>query len=167
MKIVEGDTGIVSESGLSVGEGKRFGIVVARFNHYVTEPLLKGALAALKDYGVREDDITIARVPGTFELPPLAARLARSGRFDAIIAIGAVIRGGTPHFDYVAGEAAKGTAEVAMQTGLPVAFGILTCDTVDQAVERAGEGASNKGYEAAQAAIEMADLNSKLGALGL
>ena len=111
--------------------------------------------------------LPIARVPGTFELPPLAARLARSGRFDAIIAIGAVIRGGTPHFDYVAGEAAKGTAEVAMRTGLPVAFGILTCDTVDQAVERAGEGASNKGYEAAQAAIEMADLNSKLGALGL
>ena len=167
MKIVEGETAIVSESGVSVGAGKRFGIVVARFNHFVTEPLLEGALAALKDYGVRQEDITIARVPGTFELPPLAARLARSGRFDAIIAIGAVIRGGTPHFDYVAGEAAKGTAEVAMRTGLPVAFGILTCDTVDQAVERAGEGASNKGYEAAQAAIEMADLNSKLGALGL
>ncbi len=167
MKIVEGETAIVSESGASVGTGKRFGIVVARFNHFVTEPLLEGALAALNDYGVRKEDITVARVPGTFELPPLAARLARSGRFDAIIAIGAVIRGGTPHFDYVAGEAAKGTAEVAMRTGLPVAFGILTCDTVDQAVERAGEGASNKGYEAAQAALEMADLNSKLGALGL
>ena len=167
MKVVEGQTAIVGESGVSVGSGKRFGIVVARFNHFVTEPLLEGALAALSDYGVSEDDVTVARVPGTFELPPVAARLARSGRFDAIIAIGAVIRGGTPHFDYVAGEAAKGTAEVAMQTGLPVAFGILTCDTVDQAVERAGEGASNKGYEAAQAAIEMADLNSQLGSLGL
>ena len=111
--------------------------------------------------------MTITRVPGTFELPPVAARLARSGRFDAIIAIGAVIRGGTPHFDYVAGEAAKGTAEVAMKTGLPVAFGILTCDTVDQAVERAGQGASNKGWEAALAALEMADLNSQLGAAGL
>ena len=158
MKIIEGSVD---------GTSKRFGLVVARFNHFVTEPLLEGAVAALKEHGVRDEDVTIARVPGTFELPPVAARLARSGRFDAIIAIGAVIRGGTPHFDYVAAEAAKGTAEVAMQTGLPVAFGILTCDTVDQAVERAGEGASNKGWEAALAALEMADLNSQLGAAGL
>lgn len=158
MKIIEGSVD---------GSSKRFGLVVARFNHFVTEPLLDGAVAALKEYGVRDEDMTITRVPGTFELPPVAARLARSGRFDAIIAIGAVIRGGTPHFDYVAGEAAKGTAEVAMKTGLPVAFGILTCDTVDQAVERAGQGASNKGWEAALAALEMADLNSQLGAAGL
>ena len=158
MKTIEGSVN---------GSSKRFGLVVARFNHFVTEPLLDGAIAALKEHGVRNDDITVTRVPGTFELPPVAARLARSGRFDAIIAIGAVIRGGTPHFDYVANEAAKGTAEVAMQTGLPVAFGILTCDTVDQAVERAGEGASNKGWEAALAALEMADLNSQLGAAGL
>ena len=158
MKIIEGSVD---------GSSKRFGLVVARFNHFVTEPLLDGAVAALKEHGVRDEDMTITRVPGTFELPPVAARLARSGRFDAIIAIGAVIRGGTPHFDYVAGEAAKGTAEVAMKTGLPVAFGILTCDTVDQAVERAGQGASNKGWEAALAALEMADLNSQLGAAGL
>ena len=158
MKTIEGSVN---------GSSKRFGLVVARFNHFVTEPLLDGAIAALKEHGVRNDDITVTRVPGTFELPPVAARLARSGRFDAIIALGAVIRGGTPHFDYVANEAAKGTADVAMQTGLPVAFGILTCDTVDQAVERAGEGASNKGWEAALAALEMADLNSQLGAAGL
>ena len=149
------------------GEGRRFGLVVARFNHFVTEPLLEGAVAGLKEHGVRDEDLTVVRVPGTFELPPVALRMARSGRFDAIIAIGAVIRGGTPHFDYVAAEAAKGTAEVSMQTGLPVAFGILTCDTVDQAVERAGEGASNKGWEAAAAALEMADLNARLGATGL
>ena len=153
--------------GLVNGSSERFGLVVARFNHFVTEPLLDGAVAALKEHGVGDGDITVTRVPGTFELPPVAARLARSGRFDAIIALGAVIRGGTPHFDYVANEAAKGTAEVAMRTGLPVAFGILTCDTVEQAVERAGEGASNKGWEAALAALEMADLNSQLGAAGL
>ncbi len=158
MKCIEGSVS---------GAGKRFGLVVARFNHFVTEPLLEGALAALREHGVEDDDITVARVPGTFELPPVALRLARSGRFDALIAIGAVIRGGTPHFDYVAGEAAKGTAEVAMQTGLPVAFGILTCDTVEQALERAGEGASNKGWEAAVAALEMADLSRQLGAEGL
>lgn len=158
MKTIEGSVN---------GSSKRFGLVVARFNHFVTEPLLDGAVAALKEHGVGDGDITVTRVPGTFELPPVAARLARSGRFDAIIALGAVIRGGTPHFDYVANEAAKGTAEVAMRTGLPVAFGILTCDTVEQAVERAGEGASNKGWEAALAALEMADLNSQLGAAGL
>ena len=149
------------------GNGRRFALVVARFNHFVTEPLLDGAVEALREYGVAEDDITVARVPGTFELPPLALRLAKSGRFDAIIAIGAVIRGGTPHFDYVAAEAARGTADVAMQTGLPVAFGILTCDNVEQAVERAQEGPSNKGYEAALAALEMADLQRKLGLDGL
>ena len=158
MKTIEGSVN---------GSSKRFGLVVARFNHFVTEPLLDGAVAALKEHGVGDGDITVTRVPGTFELPPVAARLARSGRFDAIIALGAVIRGGTPHFDYVANEAAKGTAEVAMRTGLPVAFGILTCDTVEQAVELAGEGASNKGWEAALAALEMADLNSQLGAAGL
>ena len=125
------------------GEGRRFGLVVARFNHFVTEPLLEGAVAGLKEHGVRDEDLTVVRVPGTFELPPVALRMARSGRFDAIIAIGAVIRGGTPHFDYVAAEAAKGTAE------------------------RAGEGASNKGWEAAAAALEMADLNARLGAAGL
>jgi 6,7-dimethyl-8-ribityllumazine synthase len=158
MKCIEGSV---------AGAGMRFGLVVARFNHFVTEPLLEGALAALREHGVTEDDLTVVRVPGTFELPPVALRLARSGRFDALIAIGAVIRGGTPHFDYVAGEAAKGTAEVSMQTGLPVAFGILTCDTVEQALERAGEGASNKGWEAAVAALEMADLSRQLGAEGL
>ena len=158
MKCIEGSV---------AGKEMRFGLVVARFNHFVTEPLLEGALAALREHGVADDDLTVVRVPGTFELPPVALRLARSGRFDALIAIGAVIRGGTPHFDYVAGEAAKGTAEVAMQTGLPVAFGILTCDTVEQALERAGEGASNKGWEAAVAALEMADLTRHLGAEGL
>ncbi|MDE0881291.1 MAG: 6,7-dimethyl-8-ribityllumazine synthase [Myxococcota bacterium] len=149
------------------GEGQRFALIVARFNHFVTEPLLKGALAALKEHGVSDEAVTVVRVPGTFELPPVASRLARSGRFDALIAIGAVIRGGTPHFEYVAGEAAKGTADVAMSSGLPVAFGILTCDDVEQALERAGEGASNKGWEAALAALEMADLHRKLGAAGL
>jgi 6,7-dimethyl-8-ribityllumazine synthase len=158
MQIIEGKVS---------GQGKRFAVVVARFNHFVTEPLLEGVKTALEEHGVDASDVTVVRVPGTFELPPVALRLAKSGCFDALIGVGAVIRGGTPHFDYVAGEAAKGTAEVAMQTGLPVAFGILTCDTVEQALERAGSGAANKGYEAALAALEMADLNRQLGAVGL
>jgi 6,7-dimethyl-8-ribityllumazine synthase len=152
--------------GCAVGQDRRFGLIVARFNHFVTERLLEGAVAALQEHGVAPDAITVVRVPGTFELPPVALRMAKSGRFDALIALGAVIRGGTPHFEYVAGEAATGTAAAAMQTGVPVAFGILTTDDMDQALERAGDGPSNKGWEAALAALEMADLHSRLGAAG-
>ena len=137
------------------GEGQRFALIVARFNHFVTEPLLKGALAALKEHGVSDEAITVVRVPGTFELPPVASRLARSGRFDALIAIGAVIRGGTPHFEHVAGACSRGLAAVATDTGIPVIFGVLTVDSIEQAIERAGTKAGNKGAEAAAGAIEM------------
>ena len=152
--------------GSATGEDRRFCLIVARFNHFVTERLLEGASAALQEHGVAPSDITVVRVPGTFELPPVAMRMAKSGRFDALIALGAVIRGGTPHFEYVAGEAATGTAAAAMQSGVPVAFGILTTDDMDKALERAGDGPANKGWEAALAALEMADLHSRLRAAG-
>jgi 6,7-dimethyl-8-ribityllumazine synthase len=145
-------------------EGARFGIVVSRFNGFVVESLLGGALDALLRHGVARQDVTVLRVPGSWEIPLAARRLARTGRFDAIIAVGAVIRGGTPHFEYVAGECAKGLAQVSMEADLPVAFGVLTVDTIEQAIERAGTKAGNKGAEAALSAIEMVSALRRLKA---
>ncbi|MHB1133680.1 MAG: 6,7-dimethyl-8-ribityllumazine synthase [Chloroflexota bacterium] len=141
-----------------IGEGKRFGIVLSRFNDLIGRRLLEGALDALSRHGVADSDVEVALVPGAFEIPVTAKTMAASGRFDAIIAVGAVIRGATPHFDYVASEASKGIASVALQAGVPVLFGIITADTIEQAIERAGTKAGNKGYDAAIAAIEMANL---------
>lgn len=145
-------------SGQLVGTGLRIGIVVSRFNDFITSQLLNGAQDALVRHGVNPDQIDVAWVPGAFEIPLVAQRLARTGRYDAVVALGAVIRGATPHFDYVAAEATKGTAQAALQTGVPIAFGILTTDTLEQAIERAGTKAGNKGAEAALSAVEMANL---------
>jgi 6,7-dimethyl-8-ribityllumazine synthase len=141
-----------------VGTGLRMAIVVGRFNHFITDRLLEGALDGLRRHGVDVSAVSVAWVPGGFEIPLAAKRLANSGQFDAVICLGAVIRGSTPHFDYVAGEAAKGVAHAAWETEVPVVFGVLTTDTIEQAVERAGTKAGNKGYEAAATAIEMANL---------
>ena len=142
--------------GSLVATGLKVGIVVARFNSLGTEQLLAGAADALRRHGVRDGDVDVFRSPGTFELPALLRRVARSGRYDALVALGAVIRGGTPHFEYVAAEATKGVAQVAMEADCAVSMGILTCDTMEQALERAGVKAGNKGAEAAVAAIEQA-----------
>lgn len=147
----------VIEGGLSA-EGLRFGIGVSRFNELITSRLLDGALDALRRHGAQEEAIEIAWTPGAFELPQAVRRMAESGRYDAIIVLGAVIRGSTPHFDYIAAEVAKGTAQVALTSSIPVSFGVLTTDTIEQAVERAGTKAGNKGFDAANAAIEMANL---------
>jgi len=138
--------------------GLRFGLVAARFNEFISKELLEGALECLRRHGVGEDALTVAWVPGSFDLPLAARMLAESGNVDAVICLGAVIRGSTPHFEYVASEAAKGIAQVALQTGVPAVFGVLTTDTIEQAVERAGVKAGNKGFDAALAAIEMANL---------
>jgi 6,7-dimethyl-8-ribityllumazine synthase len=151
--------------GSLVATGLKFGIVVARFNALVTEQLLSGAVDALRRHGVKDADVDVFRCPGTFELPPVLRRVARSGRYDAVIALGAVIRGGTPHFEYVAAEATKGVAHVSMEADCAVAMGILTCDTMEQALERAGVKAGNKGAEAAAAAIEQANVMREAGKL--
>jgi 6,7-dimethyl-8-ribityllumazine synthase len=144
--------------GSLVATGLRFAVVVARFNALITEQLLNGAVDALKRHGADEGAIDVYRCPGTFELPALLKRVAASGRYDAVVALGAVIRGGTPHFDYVAGEATKGVGAVAFEAGCAVTMGVLTCDTMEQALERAGVKAGNKGAEAAVAAIEQANV---------
>jgi 6,7-dimethyl-8-ribityllumazine synthase len=136
----------------------QFALLVSRFNGFVVESLLKGAVDALRRHGAEEQDLHVVRVPGAFEMPLIAQRLAASKKYDAIIALGAVIRGGTPHFEYVAGECTKGLASVALKYDIPVAFGVLTVDTIEQAIERAGTKAGNKGVEAALSAIEMIDL---------
>lgn len=141
-----------------LGEGLRFGLVVGRFNEFITNRLLSGALDALKRHGVAEEDMEIAWVPGAFEVPLVARRMIEKQRFNAIICLGAVIRGATPHFEYVASEVSKGIARISMETGVPVAFGIVTADTIEQAIERAGMKAGNKGWNAAVTAIEMANL---------
>jgi 6,7-dimethyl-8-ribityllumazine synthase len=141
-----------------VAVGLRVGIVVARFNSLITSQLLEGARDGLLRHGVAEANIDVAWVPGSFEIPVIAKRLAGSGRYDAIICLGAVIRGSTPHFDYVAAEVSKGVAAAGFQSGLPVIFGVLTTDTTEQAIERAGVKAGNKGYDAAVTAVEMANL---------
>ena len=141
----------------------RFGIAVSRFNGFVVEALVAGAVDALKRHGVKEAAIEIVRVPGAFELPLVVQAMAKRKQYDAIIALGAVIRGATPHFDYVAGESAKGLSAVALDTGIPVINGVLTTDSIEQAIERAGTKAGNKGADAAMAAIEMVSLLGKLG----
>jgi 6,7-dimethyl-8-ribityllumazine synthase len=138
--------------------GLKFAIIASRFNEFVVDKLLHGALDALTRHGADEGAITVVRSPGSFEIPLLAKRLAKSGRYDALIAVGAVIRGGTPHFEYVAAEVAKGIAQVMLETGVPIGLGVLTTDTIEQAIERAGTKAGNKGFDAALSAIEMANL---------
>lgn len=138
-------------------------IIVSRFNDFITEHLLAGALDALKRHGVEDEQLTVVRVPGAFEIPQIAGRLAKTGKYNAVICLGAVIRGDTPHFDYVAAEVSKGIASVSLETGVPVIFGVLTTDNIEQAIERAGTKGGNKGWEAAVTALEMVDLNLQLG----
>jgi 6,7-dimethyl-8-ribityllumazine synthase len=154
MKVIEGT--------LVAPEGARFALVAARFNAFIVEQLIAGARDALLRHGVQERQLTLVRVPGAWDLPPVARRLALSKRFDAIVALGAVVRGATPHFDYVAGEASRGLAQVSAETLLPVAFGVLTTNTVEQAIERAGTKAGNKGADAALVALELLNLNRAL-----
>ncbi len=142
--------------------GLRFGIVVGRFNSFIGERLLEGALDAIRRHGAQDDDVDVMRVPGAFEIPLAAQKMAARGTYDAVICLGAVIRGATPHFDYVAGEVSKGVAQVSLQSGVPVVFGVLTTDTIEQAVERAGTKAGNKGFEAAVTAIETANVFKEL-----
>ncbi len=144
-------------------DDRTFGIVVSRFNDLITRRLLEGAHDALLRHGAADEDIEVAWVPGAWEIPVALRRLAKTGRFDALIALGAVIRGATPHFDFVSGQASAGIQTVATETGIPVAMGLLTTDTVEQAVERAGSKAGNKGWEAAVSAVEMADLMERIG----
>jgi 6,7-dimethyl-8-ribityllumazine synthase len=144
--------------GQLLAAGFRFAIVVSRFNDFISSRLVDGAMDALKRHGVNEEGMVLVKVPGAFELPLAAKRVAESGQYDAVICIGAVIRGGTPHFEYVAAEVSKGLANVALEANLPVTFGVLTTDTLEQAIERAGSKLGNKGYEAAMAAIEMVNL---------
>jgi 6,7-dimethyl-8-ribityllumazine synthase len=148
--------------GLLDGTGKRFGIVVSRFNDLISKKLLEGAIDCLLRHKADRDAITVVWTPGALEIPLVAQKMAASKQFDALICLGAVIRGGTPHFDYVAAESSKGIAHVGLESGIPVINGVLTTDTVDQAIERAGLKAGNKGWNAAQSAIEMVDLLSKV-----
>lgn len=148
-----------------VAEGLRFGVVLSRWNHFISDRLREGVLDAISRHGGDAEGTVIVPVPGSFEIPMVAQKLAQSGKFDAVIALGVLIRGATPHFDYIAGEVAKGTANASMDTGVPISFGVLTCDTIEQAIERAGTKAGNKGHEAATAAIEMANLYRQLDAL--
>jgi 6,7-dimethyl-8-ribityllumazine synthase len=143
-------------------EGLRFALVVSRFNDFVTNRLLAGALDALERLGAEEKNVVVYKVPGSFELPLMAKRLATSGRWDAIICLGTIIRGETPHFEYVAAEAAKGIATVALETGVPIVFGVITADTLEQAMDRAGAKSGNKGFEAAMTAVELANLYREL-----
>ena len=149
--------------GKLISEKLKFGIVVGRFNEFIGSKLLSGALDALKRHGVNDEDIDIAWVPGAFEIPLVAKKMTKTKKYDAVICLGAVIRGATPHFDYVSNEVTKGIANVSLDTELPVIFGILTTDTIEQAIERAGTKAGNKGYDAAITAIEMANLLKKIG----
>lgn len=155
----------VIEGNLSA-QGRRFGLVASRTNDIVVSRLVDGARDALVRMGAAEDDIVLVRVPGAWEIPLVLRDLARRGGFDALVALGAVLRGGTPHFDYVAGEVAKGVFHVSMEVDLPIAFGVLTCDTLEQALERSGAKGGNKGFEAASAAVEAADLRARLRAPG-
>jgi 6,7-dimethyl-8-ribityllumazine synthase len=150
--------------GQLTAHGLRFAIVVSRFNSLVTQRLLEGALDALRRHGADENAITVVYVPGSFEIPLVAKRLAQSGAFDAVICLGCILRGDTPHFEYVASEAAKGIAQVALETSVPTIFGVVTADTLEQALERAGAKAGNRGFEAAMTAMEMANLMRQLSA---
>jgi len=141
-----------------LGQGLKFGLIAGRFNEFITNKLMSGALDALNRHGVQEHDIEVAWVPGAFEIPFVASKMASMKKYDAVICLGAVIRGATPHFDYVAGEVAKGVAKVGLESGVPTIFGVITADTIEQAIERAGTKAGNKGWDAAVTAIEMANL---------
>jgi 6,7-dimethyl-8-ribityllumazine synthase len=152
-KIIEGEL---------LARDLRFGFIAARFNDFVVEPLIRGALDALKRHGASEKQIEIVRVPGAFDIPIVARKMALSHRYDALLTLGAVVRGQTPHFDYVAGECASGISRIALESGVPIAFGVLTTDTMEQAVDRAGGKAGNKGADAAMVAIEMANLLRRL-----
>ena len=154
MKVFEGNL---------VSEKIKVGIVVARFNEFITSKLLGGAVEALKRDNVNDDDIDVAWVPGAFEIPLIADKMAKSGKYDAVICLGAVIRGSTSHYDYVCAEVSKGVAQVSLNSGIPVMFGVLTTDNIEQAIERAGTKAGNKGFECAQGAIEMVNLIRNLG----
>ena len=149
--------------GQLLAEGLQFAIVASRFNDFICSRLVEGAMDALKRHGATEEQVVLVKVPGAFETPLAAKKLADSGRYDAVICLGAVIRGATPHFDYVAAEVSKGIANVALESNVPVTFGVLTTDTLEQAIERAGSKSGNKGSEAAIAAIEMANLYKELG----
>ncbi len=153
MRIIEGEL---------QAQGLRFGIIVSRFNDFITSKLLDGAIDALIRHGAADDNIDVVRVPGSFEIPMIAKKLAMKESYDAIICLGTVIRGATPHFDYVASEVSKGIAVTSLETGVPIAFGVITADTIEQAVERAGSKAGNKGWDAAVTAIEMAQVIKKL-----
>ena len=153
MKIFEGEL---------QAKGLKFCIVISRFNEFITGKLLDGAMDALIRHGAKEEDIDVAKVPGSFEIPVIARKIALKGMHNAIICLGTVIRGGTPHFEYIAAEVSKGIASASMETGVPIAFGVITCDTIEQAVERAGTKSGNKGWDAALTAIEMAQLMKKL-----
>ncbi|MCL4490620.1 MAG: 6,7-dimethyl-8-ribityllumazine synthase [Nitrospirae bacterium] len=153
MKIIEGEL---------QAEGFKFGIVVSRFNDFITSRLLDGAVDALVRHGAREDDIEVVKVPGAFEIPVIAKKMAAKGTYNALICLGTVIRGATPHFEYVASEVSKGVAAASLDTGVPIAFGVITSDTIEQAVERAGTKAGNKGWDAAVTAIEMAQVMKRL-----
>ena len=150
--------------GQLLAAGLRFGIIVSRFNDFIGDRLLGGALDALKRSGADEENIDVYKVPGAFEIPIIAKKTVESGKYDAVICLGAVIRGATPHFDYVAAEVSKGIANVAIEAGVPISFGVLTTDTIEQAIERAGYKSGNKGWDAAYAAIEMADLIRRMSA---
>lgn len=153
MKIIEGEL---------QAKGLKFGIVISRFNDFITSKLLEGAKDALLRHGAKEDDIEVVKVPGSFEIPIVAKKMALKQVYNAIICLGTVIRGATPHFEYISAEVSKGIASASMETGVPIAFGVITCDTIEQAVERAGTKSGNKGWDAAITAIEMAQIMKKL-----
>lgn len=153
MKVIEGHLN---------GAGLKFAVIISRFNHFITVHLLDGAEDALKRHGVADEDITVVWAPGAFEIPLVAKKIAQSGAYNGVICLGAVIRGSTPHFDYVAAEVSKGVAAVGLDTGVPVVFGVITTDNIEQAIERAGTKSGNKGWDAALTALEMADLNRKI-----
>jgi 6,7-dimethyl-8-ribityllumazine synthase len=153
MKVIQGEL---------QAKGLKFGLVVSRFNDFITGKLLEGAEDALLRHGVKGDDIEVVKVPGSFEIPLIAKKMAQKGKYDAVICLGTVIRGATPHFDYIAAEVSKGIAQASLETGVPVAFGIVTTDTIEQAVERAGTKSGNKGFDAALTAIEMAQVSRKI-----
>lgn len=148
--------------GQLIAKGRKFGIVASRFNEFITNKLLEGALDALKRHGAKDEEIQIAWVPGSFEIPYAAQRMAESGKYNAVICLGAVIRGSTPHFEYIASEVTKGIAQTGLKTGVPVIYGVITPDTLEQAIERAGTKAGNKGFQAAMSAIEMVNLFDKI-----
>ncbi|MEW5994246.1 MAG: 6,7-dimethyl-8-ribityllumazine synthase [Candidatus Zixiibacteriota bacterium] len=144
-------------------KGISFGLIVSRFNNFLTDKLLEGALDCLRRHNAAEEKLSVAYVPGSFEIPYVASKMAKSGNYDAVVCLGALIRGDTPHFDYIAAEASKGIARLALETGVPVIYGLVTADTLEQAIERCGTKAGNKGYQAAEAAIEMVNLYRALG----